>query len=100
MSESNLINQLARLDLERLRGYRELLDFYQGKQWPGRERWGEKRLTFNYARVFIDKLTSYLMSGLNFTVEAVQDTPESRARAEEAEKTLAQVYEANGLEQL
>jgi hypothetical protein len=100
MTEINVLNQIAARDQERIRGYRELLEFYQGKHWPGRERWGEKRLTFNYARVFIDKITSYLMSGVNFTVEAVQDTPEACNRAEQAEKILAEVYEANNLEQL
>jgi hypothetical protein len=98
--DNSLLSLFAGRDSERSRKYRELLDFYQGKQWPGREKWGEKRLTFNYARVFIDKITSYLMSGINFTVEALQDTPEARAGAEEAEKALARVYEANGLEQL
>jgi hypothetical protein len=100
MSEIEIVNQLAERDRERIRGYRDLLEFYQGKQWPGRERWGEKRLTFNYSRVFIDKLTSYLMSGINFTVEALPDTPEALAAAERAEKALTRVYEANGLEQL
>jgi hypothetical protein len=100
MSESNITSQIAQRDQERIRGYQELLDFYQGKQWPGRERWGEKRLTFNYARVFVDKLTSYLMSGIGSTVEAVEDTPEARSKAEQAEKALYQVYEANNLEQL
>jgi hypothetical protein len=98
--ENSLLSQFASRDAGRIRRYCELLDFYQGKQWPGREKWGEKRLTFNYTRVFIDKLTSYLMSGINFTVEAIQDTPEARTRAEETEKALSQVYEANGLEQL
>jgi hypothetical protein len=100
MSEIEIVNQLAERDRERVRGYRDLLEFYQGKQWQGRERWGEKRLTFNYSRVFVDKLTSYLMSGINFTVEALEDTPEALAAAERAEKALARVYEANGLEQL
>ena len=100
MTESNVLNQIAQRDTERLRSYRELLEFYQGRQWPGRERWGEKRLTFNYARVFIDKITSYLMSGLSFTVEALEDTPEALARAEKAEKALSRVYEENRLEQL
>jgi hypothetical protein len=64
-------------DQARIRGYQELLDFYQGKQWPGRAKLGEKRLTFNYAHIFIDKLTSYLMTGRNFTVEAMQDSEEA-----------------------
>ncbi|MBN1189722.1 MAG: phage portal protein [Dehalococcoidales bacterium] len=100
MNEAEIIGQLPDKDKDRIRSYKEWLDFYQGKQWPGRERWGEKRLTFNYARVFIDKLTSYLMSGINFTVEAVRDTPEALAAAERAEKALARVYETNALEQL
>jgi hypothetical protein len=99
MSAINVINQITGRDRDRMRNYKEMLDFYQGKQWPGRERWGEKRLTFNYARVFIDKITSYLMSGINFTVESVQDTPEGRATAERAEKILTRVYLDSGLEQ-
>jgi hypothetical protein len=100
MSESDILDQLANKDQERLRGYQGLLDFYNGLQWPGREKYGEKRLTFNYARVFIDKITSYLMSGIGFTVDAFEDTPEARSAAEQAEKAIYQVYESNNLEQL
>ena len=92
--------QLARLDLDRIRGYQELLDFYHGRQWEGRERRGERRLIFNYAKVFVDKITSYLMSGINFAVDAVEDSDEARARAQKAEATLYQLYEDNNLEQL
>ena len=92
--------QLARLDLDRIRGYQELLDFYHGRQWEGRERRGERRLIFNYAKVFIDKITSYLMSGINFAVDAVEDSDEARARAQKAEAALYRVYEDNNLEQL
>jgi len=100
MDEASISRQLNRHDIERLRGYRELLDFYHGRQWEGRERRGEKRLTFNYAKVFIDKVTSYLMSGINFVVEAVEDSEEAKARAQRAEAALHQVYEDNNLEQL
>jgi hypothetical protein len=100
VNEENILQVIAQRDQDRLRGYRELLDFYQGKQWPGRERWGEKRLTFNYARVVVDKITSYLMSGVSFTIEAIRDTPAARAAAEGVEKTLTRVYENNHLEQL
>jgi len=91
---------LARLDLDRIRGYKELLDFYHGRQWEGRERRGERRLIFNYAKVFIDKITSYLMSGINFAVDAVEDSDEAGARAQKAEAALYRVYEDNNLEQL
>src|SRR5512136_1385962 len=99
MSDTTILARIAARDPDRLRAYRESLDFYQGKHWPGRERWGEKRLTFNYARVFVDKMTSYLMSGIGFTVDSLEDTAEARAKAEQAEKALYQVYESNDLEQ-
>ncbi|MDD5288074.1 MAG: phage portal protein [Dehalococcoidales bacterium] len=92
--------ELARRDMDRMRRYRELLDFYQGTQWQGRDRPGEKRLTFNYARVVIDKMTSYLMSGVKFVVDPLDNSPEAREKARRAETALHQVYEESGLEQL
>ncbi len=100
MDETSITTQLTRWDIDRIRGYKELLDFYHGQHWESRERRGEKRLTFNYAKVFIDKVTSYLMSGINFAVDAVEDSDEARARAQRAEQALYQVYEDNNLEQL
>src|SRR4030042_5725476 len=100
MNKTSVMAQLNRRDIGKLRGYRELLDFYHGGQWEGRERWGEKRLTFNYAKVSVDKVTSYLMSGVNFAVEAIEDSDEAKARARKAEAALRQVYEDNSLEQL
>lgn len=47
--------QLARLDLGRLKAYRDNLDFYQGAQWPEPARRRERRLIFNYAKTVIDK---------------------------------------------
>ena len=91
---------LNRRDADRMRRYRELLDFYQGAQWQGRERLGEKRLTFNYARVVVDKMASYLMSGVKFVVDPLEDSAEGRGKARRAEAALHQVYEENGLEQL
>ncbi len=91
---------LNRRDTDRMRRYRELLDFYQGVQWPERERRGEKRLTFNYARVVVDKMASYLMSGVKFVVDPGEDTAAGREKARRAETVLQQVYDANGLEQL
>ncbi|MBI2860822.1 MAG: phage portal protein [Chloroflexi bacterium] len=95
-----LVAQLSRMDTDRMKGYRELLDFYQGRHWQGRERWGDRRLTFNYARVFVDKVTSYLMSGVTFAADTADDSAESRAKAARAEAALYQVYEDNGLAQL
>jgi len=88
------------MDMDRIRGYTELLDFYHGIHWQGRAVRGEKRLTFNYAKVLVDKVTSYLMSGVDFAVDALEDSDEARARAQKAEEALYQVYEDNNLEQL
>ena len=97
---NNVFTQLTRLDLDRMKGYRELLDFYNGRQWQGRERRGERRLLFNYARVFVEKITSYLMGGISFAVDPAEDSDEARERARKAEAALYQVYEDNHLEQL
>jgi len=91
---------LNRRDTDRMRRYRELLDFYQGTQWSGRERSGEKRLTFNYARVVVDKMASYLMSGVKYVVDPIEDSAAGREKTRLAEAALQQVYEENGLEQL
>ncbi len=100
MSDISISVQLTTRNMDRLKGYKELLDFYHGYHWEGRERRGEKRLTFNYAKVFVDKVTSYLMSGVNFAVDAVEDSDEARAGAQKAEAAIYKVYEENNLEQL
>ncbi|MBI2304153.1 MAG: phage portal protein [Chloroflexi bacterium] len=92
---------IARLDLPRLRSYRECLDFYNGLQWPATPRRRERRLTVNYAKAFVEKVTSYLMTGLSFSFDPLPtDSPDARHRARRAEEALYQVYEANHLEQL
>jgi len=100
MERQTLPQQIARMDSERLRAYRQNLDFYNGLQWPGRARRGERRLTVNYAKAFVEKVTSYLMSDLNFAVEPEGDSSEARDAARRAEEALYRVYEANGLGQL
>jgi hypothetical protein len=95
-----LVSQLARLDLDRMRGYKELLDFYFGQQWEGKGRWSERRLTFNYAKVFIEKITSYLMTGISFNVVPSGDSDRGREGARRAEAAIYRVYDQNHLEQL
>ncbi|MFH0941724.1 MAG: phage portal protein [Chloroflexota bacterium] len=96
----NFIAELNRRDTERIKSYQTLLNFYQGQHWPDRPRWGEKRLTFNYARLFVDKITSYLMSGVSFAIDAAQDSDQARQQAQRAEAALLEVYQQNSLEQL
>jgi hypothetical protein len=95
-----LPQQIARLDQSRLRSYAELLAFYQGDQWPGLLRRRERRLTFNYAKSFVEKTTSYLMSGAHSVVDAEDESPEAQERARRAERVLAEVTEQNNLAQL
>jgi hypothetical protein len=97
MTEAFNPQDLNNLDTGRMRGYKEYLDFYHGRHWETPARYGEKHLTFNYAKVFIDKVTSYLMSGMSFAADPVEDTAEARKRARRAEEALHCVSEANSL---
>lgn len=92
--------EIARMDEERLRRYRANLDFYHGKQWMGTARRRERRLTFNYARAVVDKVTSYLMTGLDFAVDPPEPTPEGEALARRTEAALRRVHDENNLDQL
>ncbi len=97
---TTLPQRLKNLDADRLRRYADNLAFYGGEQWPPSNRRRDRRLVFNYAKAIIDKTTSYLMSGLNFAVDAADDTPAAAQRARDAECALAAVYDANQLDQL
>jgi hypothetical protein len=79
MNEGFTPSQIGKCDIDRLRSYRELLDFYHGQHWEGYPRLAETRLTFNYAKVIVDKITSYLMSGITFAVDPLADSVEARA---------------------
>lgn len=57
---ANLADWLQGQDAERMSHYRNLLDFYEGRQWPRRRRTGETQLTVNYARVLVRKVASYV----------------------------------------
>ena len=55
------------MDRTRLSAYRSNLDFYNGAQWSERSRY--RQLVFNYVKIAVDKVTSYLMNELNFACE-------------------------------
>jgi hypothetical protein len=88
------------MDLDRIKSYKELLDFYYGRQWEGKGRRNERRLTFNYAKVFIEKVTSYLMGSISFAVDPAEDSEKAKDNARRAEAALNKVYGENYLEQL
>jgi hypothetical protein len=99
-SEGFTPSQLDRLDLDRIRNYRELLDFYDGCQWNRRTARNEKQLTFNYTKVIIDKVTAYMMAGSHCKVVPVEDSDEAKDKAINTETALQQAYIENNLEQL
>ncbi|MBF6601078.1 MAG: phage portal protein [Dehalococcoidia bacterium] len=92
--------QVALMDADRLRRYADHLAFYNGDQWPPSNRRNDRRLVFNYAKAIVDKTTSYLMTGQSSVVDAVDETPEAATRARASERALAEVAEANQLDQL
>ena len=115
LKQTNFVpSQLVRMDSQRLAGYRANLDFYQGNQWPATSRY--RQLVFNYARVSIDKVTSFLMPGLGFACYPGDPSPAQRGgpmksgrrgsltneetRVRRAEQLLRHVYEQNNLQQL
>ncbi|MCH8346547.1 MAG: phage portal protein [Chloroflexi bacterium] len=98
--DPNLPQQLAQRDRDRLRAYREHLDFYNGIQWSGTPRRRERRLTFNYVRTFIDKLASYLTDSMTVVAEPWDASSEAEARAQRAREALLDVVVFNSLDQL
>jgi len=84
-------SQLSRMDSDRLASYTSNLHFYKGSQWSQISR--HRQLVFNYAKVSIDKVTSFLMQGLGFACYPNEDTDELKRRARRA-------YEENKLQQL
>ncbi len=94
---------LARRDSERLAAYSRNLDFYRGNQWESQ--WRQRRLVFNYARVAVDKVTSYLVHGLGAACYPAEPDLLLRdaglkLRIERAESVLQQVRDAHGLDAL
>lgn len=73
---------LAQMDRDRLSAYKANLSFYSGSQWAAKTR--NRQLVFNYAKNAIEKITSYLMNGLNFSFEALPGgKPEPAKQAED-----------------
>ena len=106
MTNFNL-QSLAQLDRSRFAGYKANLDFYNGEQWAEKSdpsRRSGRQLVFNYAKIAIDKITSYLMEGLNFACEPTQNkklnTKDQRDTAEKAGQVIYDVYNQNNLQEM
>jgi hypothetical protein len=86
------------MDIQRLMAYRTNLDFYNGLHWQTTSR--NRQLVFNYAKVSIDKITSFLTQGLAIACYPAQETAELRTRAQQVERLLHQIHHDNNLDQL
>ncbi len=86
--------RLEQADRQRLDGYQRYLAFYNGEHWQQWQvsRSGHRLLVMNYIRTIIDKLTSYLMSGMSFALSGGDP-----ARVAAGEQALHQVYHRNNL---
>ena len=91
-------SHLARRDTGRMAGYKQNLDFYRGSQWKAQSR--HRQLVFNYSRVAINKITSYLMQGLTVACYPEKSGNGSEATVRRAELFLKEVYRRNNLQQL
>ncbi len=89
---------LPNTDTSRMRAYKDNLDFYNGNQWTSGGR--ERRLVFNYAKVNIDKVTSYLMTGRSLAVDPVTEDKAAHDQARADEAVLRTVYAENNLDEL
>ena len=97
---SDIFSELKKKDLDRRQNYAKYLSFYNGHQWERPERQSEKQLTFNYAKVFVDKITSYLLHDISIAIDPLSDTEEAITQALEAEKAISLVADLNDLEML
>ncbi|MFN8525643.1 MAG: phage portal protein [Chloroflexota bacterium] len=99
-AELGAAGSVARLrDAERLRRYRQLQDFYEGRHFD-RPRNGRSNLVLNYARTIVDKGIAYLLGrGLSFDVPPRDEAdPASRELAQRAEGLLYDIYWDNDLD--
>lgn len=89
---------IADSDESRHERYKAYLDFYEGAQWLEKRKPGERRLTINYTRLFVQKGTSYLL-GKPVKVELVpvDNSPAAAEATKKYEQTLAEIWADNNL---
>jgi hypothetical protein len=87
-------------DLDRLRRYREFLDYYEGRRGAPPHHGRQRVLAFNYARAVVEKGASYLVTDHRPMVVPVEDGAEARRTAQAAERALLEAWEANELARL
>jgi len=96
VEEVPLPRLLAGRDADRLRRYREYLDYHEGWRGAPARRGRERALVLNYARSIVEKGAAYLMSDHAPRLTAAP----SDAVATEAERLLHDTWDANDLARL
>ena len=101
-AEPPLPRTLARMDAERLRLYREHLEYYEGRRGaPPRTRDSHERvLNFNYARAVVEKGAAYLSTEHRPVVQPLGEGRDLARSAAEAQALLRTVWEDNELTRL
>lgn len=99
-SELPLPRLVDRMDAERLRRYREYLDYHEGRRGAPSARARERSLTFNYARAIVEKGVSYLVTDHRSTVQPADASSEARAQVAAAARVLEEAWETNDLARL
>jgi hypothetical protein len=89
-------SELSNLDRDRFSAYKSNLAFYNGTQWAQKTK--NRQLVFNYAKISIDKITSYLMNDLNFAFEPLQSGKEDAAKR--AEALIYEILDQNNCSEL
>ncbi len=89
---------LSETEEARQQRYRTYLDFYNGAQWAEQRRPGERRLTVNYARAFVQKGASYLMGKpVRFELMPLREGPAAEREAAQVERALREMWDENNL---
>lgn len=91
---------LRDLDAQRKRDYKNNLDFYEAKQWKGSPRLRERRITYNYAKAIIDKVSTYMMTDLELQVTDLTGQQGDGQEAVAVEKALSLAFEQNEIQLL
>jgi len=99
-SEATLPRLIDRMDADRLRRYREYLDYHEGRRGAPPARARERTLTFNYARAIVEKGVSYLVTDHRPAVGPADASAEARPQAAAAARLLAEAWETNDLARL
>jgi hypothetical protein len=102
MQPFNMADDLvADTDPARFNRYKTYLDFYEGAQWLEHRKPGERRLTINYSRLFIQKGVSYLLGKpVKFELVAQDDSEKAAQAAKKYEQVLGEIWSDNNLNQI